>query len=76
MKELVEYIVRNLVDDPDQVQVTQTDSEKTSVLELRVAPQDIGKVIGRQGRIIKAIRTLINAAATKSSRRVVLEVLD
>lgn len=61
MKELLEVIAKNLVDYPDKVQVTETENERTLVLELKVAPEDMGKVIGKQGRIAKAIRTLVKA---------------
>ncbi|MFH1563662.1 MAG: KH domain-containing protein [Nitrospirota bacterium] len=76
MKELVEYIVKALVDKPEDVRINEVKSEKTVILELRVAQEDIGKVIGKQGRIIKAIRVVINAASAKSMTRVVLEILD
>jgi len=76
MKELVEYIVKSLVDRPEDVSVNEVKSEKTVILELKVAQQDIGKVIGKQGRIIKAIRVVLNAAAAKAMTRVVLEILD
>lgn len=76
MKELVEYIVKALVDKPEDVRINEVKSEKTIILELKVDQQDIGKVIGKQGRIIKAIRIVINAAAAKSMSRVVLEILD
>lgn len=76
MKELIEYIVKALVDKPEEVSVKEVKSEKTIILELKVATPDIGKVIGKQGRIIKAIRIVLNAAAAKSMTRVVLEILD
>jgi len=76
MKELVEYIVKALVDKPEQVSINEVKSEKTVILELKVAPEDIGKVIGKQGRIIKAIRVVLNAASAKTMTRVVLEILD
>ena len=76
MKELVEYIVKALVDKPEDVRINEVKSEKTIILELKVAQEDIGKVIGKQGRIIKAIRVVINAAAAKTMSRVVLEILD
>ena len=76
MKEIVVYIVKALVDNPDQVDIREVEGEKTTILELRVASVDVGKVIGKQGRIAKAIRTILNAAASKSSKRVVLEILD
>lgn len=75
-KELLEYIIRNLVDKPDTLSINQLESEKVIILELKVAAEDMGKIIGKQGRIIKAIRTLLNAAATRQNKRVVLEVLD
>ena len=75
-KELVEYIAKSLVDDPSEVIVNQIEGEKSTILELRVAPADLGKVIGKQGRIAKAIRTVLNASSTKSGKRVVLEILD
>lgn len=75
-KELVEYIAGALVDDPDNVAVNVIEGEKSTILELRVAENDIGKVIGKHGRIAKSIRTILSAAATKSGKRVVLEILD
>ena len=76
MKELIEYITRTLVDFPDQVIVSEVEGERTAVLELRVAKEDLGKVIGRQGRTARAMRTVLNAAATKLKKRVVLEILE
>lgn len=76
MKELVEYIVRSLVDNPDEVRVQETRSEKVTILELRVAPSDVGKVIGRQGRIIKSVRAILNSVATKENKKAILEVLE
>ena len=75
MKELVEVIARSLVDNPDEVVVTQTESGNDLLIELKVAPSDMGKVIGRQGRIAKAIRTVVKAASSKSDRKVVVEIL-
>ncbi|GAW92824.1 KH domain-containing protein [Calderihabitans maritimus] len=75
MKELVEFLAKALVDNPDAVQVNQVEGEKSVILELRVAPEDMGKVIGKQGRIAKAIRTVIKAAAAKEGKRVVLEII-
>ena len=75
MKELLLYIARNLVDDPDQVTVTEIPGEET-VLELRVAPEDMGKVIGRQGRIAKEIRTIIKSVAQRKGERVNVEIVD
>ena len=75
MKELVEIIAKALVDNPDAVEVKAVEGERSTVLELKVAPEDMGKVIGKQGRIAKAIRTVVKAAATKSDKRVVVEIL-
>lgn len=75
MKELVEYLVKALVDEPDQVEIIETEKDQALVLELRVAPSDVGKVIGKQGRIAKAIRTLVKAAAVKEGKKVVVEIL-
>lgn len=75
-KELVEFVVRNLVDKPDEVSVNVIEGEKSTILELKVAEDDIGKVIGKQGRIAKAIRTILSASATKDGKRAVLEILD
>lgn len=74
MKPLVEYIARSLVDDPDAVQVNQRDAGRTTILELSVAPDDTGKVIGREGRVAKALRTVLRVAATRQHRRVILEI--
>ena len=76
MKELVEFIANALVDEPDQVRVTEVEGERITVIELRVAPGDLGKVIGKQGRTARSIRTLLNAAATKLRKRAVLEILE
>ncbi|MFP4382537.1 MAG: KH domain-containing protein [Spirochaetia bacterium] len=75
-KELVTYLAKSLVDEPDEVEVNMIEGEKSTILELRVAPGDIGKVIGKHGRIAKAIRTILSASSTKSGKRVVLEILD
>ena len=75
-KDLVEYIVKSLVDDPSQVNVNMVEGEKSTILELRVAEGDIGKVIGKHGRIAKAIRTVLQAATAKSGKHTVLEILD
>ncbi len=75
-KDLVEYIVKSIVDVPDDVSINVVEGEKSTILELKVATGDIGKVIGKQGRIAKAIRTILNASATKSGKRAVLEILD
>ncbi len=76
MKELIQVIAMALVDHPDEVVVTETETEKTIVVELRVAPEDMGKVIGKQGRIAKSIRTLVKAAATKDDKKVVVEIVN
>ena len=75
-KELIEFIVRSLVDEPDQVTVNVIEGEKSTILELHVAESDIGKVIGKQGRIAKAIRTILSASATKGGKRAVLGIFD
>ena len=75
-KDLVVYIAKSLVDDPEGVSVNIIEGEKSTILELKVSEEDIGKVIGKQGRIAKAIRTILSASATKSGKRVVLEILD
>lgn len=74
MKELVEVLAKALVDHPDQVQVAQTDSERTVHLQLTVAPEDMGKVIGKQGKIANAVRTIVKAAAVKDGRRVHVDI--
>lgn len=75
-KDLIEYIAKSLVDDPSAVQVQETEGERSTVIELRVGPNDIGKVIGKYGRIAKALRTVLSASATKSGKRYTLEILD
>ncbi len=75
-KELVEFMVRSLVDVPEEVSVNVVEGAKSTILELRVSPEDIGKVIGKQGRIAKAIRTILSASATRDGRRATLEILD
>ena len=75
MKEMLETLVKSLVDFPDKVEVTEVQKEKFTTLELRVDPSDVGKVIGRQGRIIKAVRTLMNAYATKENKKLKVEVI-
>lgn len=74
MAELVEYLARKLVDEPDAVRVEQEERDDLIVLHLHVAPDDVGKVIGRQGRIVRALRTLARASAARSQRRVLLEI--
>lgn len=76
MKQLVETVCKSLVDNPDQVQVTQIDGEQTTILELRVAPTDLGKVIGKQGRTARSIRTILAAAGMKQRRRYNLEIIE
>ena len=76
MKELVEVIAKSLVEHPDEVVVTETENEKTILVELRVAPSDTGKVIGKQGRIAKAIRSVVKAASSKEEKKVVVEILQ
>ncbi|HEX9909606.1 MAG TPA: KH domain-containing protein [Desulfatiglandales bacterium] len=76
MKELIEYIAKALVDNPDKVRVTEIEGEKTSVIELSVAKEDLGKVIGKQGRTARSIRTILSAASTKNHKRAVLEILE
>ena len=76
MKELVEVIAKSLVNNPDEVEVTEKESGKSLVLELKVAPSDMGKVIGKQGRIAKAIRSVVKAAASKEDRKVIVDILQ
>lgn len=76
MKELLTYIARNLVDNPDAVSVTEIPGNGETVLELRVAPEDMGKVIGRQGRIAKEIRTVVRSVAQRSNTKVSVEIMD
>lgn len=76
MKDLIEYIAKSLVDRPESVTVRDTEGEKTTIIELRVAQEDLGKVIGKQGRTARAMRTILNAAGTKIGKRCVLEILE
>ena len=76
MLELVEYIAKALVDHPENVTVNQVEGEQSIILELKVDPDDMGKVIGKQGRIAKAIRTVVKASAVKSNKRVVVEIIQ
>jgi predicted RNA-binding protein YlqC (UPF0109 family) len=76
MKNLIEYIAKVLVDNPDDVIVTELEGKQTSVIELRVAKEDLGKVIGKQGRTARAMRTILGAASTKIRKRSVLEILE
>lgn len=75
MKDLVEVIAKALVDNPDAVEVNEIIGEQSVIVELKVAQEDMGKVIGKQGRIAKAIRTVVKAAATKQNKRVVVEII-
>ncbi len=75
MKELVEVIAKSLVDNPDEVVVTEKESRRAIVLELQVAPSDMGKVIGKQGRIAQAIRTVVKAAASGEDKKVIVDIL-
>ena len=76
MKELLLYMAKNLVDDPEAVTVTESENEDGKVLELRVAPGDMGKVIGRQGRIAKEIRTIVKSVAQRTGEKVAVEIVD
>ncbi len=76
MKELIEYIATSLVDQPEAVQVSLVEGEQSSVVELRVAKEDLGKVIGKQGRTAKSLRTILAAASAKADKRVVLEIIE
>jgi uncharacterized protein len=75
-KDLVEYIAKSLVDDPSGVSINVIEGEKSTILELKVAQADIGKIIGKHGRIAKAVRTILSAASNRTGKRVVLEILD
>lgn len=76
MKDLVEYIATSLVDHPDQVQVTAKEDNQATILELKVAKEDLGKVIGKQGRTAKALRAILAAASSRSGKRTVLEIVE
>ena len=76
LKELIEMIAKALVDHPAQVEVSELEGEQTSVIELRVAKEDLGKVIGKQGRTARAMRTILSAASTKIRKRAVLEIIE
>lgn len=75
MGELVEYIAKSLVDNPDEVNVNEVEGSQSIIIELKVAEEDMGKIIGKQGRIAKAIRTVVKAAAIKENKRVVVEII-
>jgi len=76
LKELIELIIKGIVDNPDKVEINEIVGEKSSIYEVKVDSDDIGKVIGRQGRNIKSIRTIVNAAAQKDDKRVVIEIVE
>jgi len=76
MKDLVQYLAKSLVNNPAAVEVTETAREDASIFELKVAKEDLGRVIGRQGRTAKSIRTVLNAAASKSNRKALLEIIE
>ena len=76
VKELLEYLARALVDNPDGVEVTSVEGERSVILQLRVHPEDVGKVIGKNGRIAQAMRTLIKASATREGRNAIVEIID
>lgn len=76
MKELIKYIAKALVDFPEQVEVAEVEGNQTSVLELKVAKEDLGKVIGKQGRTARAMRTILSAASAKIKKRTVLEIIE
>jgi predicted RNA-binding protein YlqC (UPF0109 family) len=76
LKELIEFIAKSLVDNPEQVFINQIEGEKTTILELSVAENDLGKIIGRRGRTAKAMRTVLSAAATNVNKRAVLEIIE
>ena len=76
MKDLIEFIVKALVDDPDKVDITEVDGEKTTTFKLKVAKEDIGKVIGKRGRTAGSIRTILNAVSTRKGKRAELEIVE
>ncbi len=76
MKDLIKYIAKALVDDPDSVEVSEVEGNQTSVLELKVAKEDLGKVIGKQGRTARAMRTILSASSAKIKKRTVLEIIE
>ena len=76
MKDLIAYIAKALVDKPEEVVVTEIEGEQTSVIELKVAKEDLGKVIGKQGRTARALRTILSASSTKLKKRAVLEIIE
>ena len=76
MKELVQYLARSIVNQPDEVEVTETQNDDAAVFELKVAKEDLGRIIGKQGRTAKSLRTILTAAAARVDRKVVLEIVD
>ena len=76
MREFIEMIIKGIVDNPDKVEINEIIGERSSIFEVRVDSSDIGKIIGRQGRNIKSIRTIVNAAAQKDNKRVIIEIVD
>jgi len=76
LKELIELMIKGIVENPDKVEINQIVGEKTSVFEIKADPDDIGKIIGKQGRNIKSIRTIINAASQRDSKRVIIEIVN
>jgi predicted RNA-binding protein YlqC (UPF0109 family) len=76
MRDLVQYLAKSLVNKPDAVEVKETEGDVASVLELKVAKEDLGRIIGKQGRTAKSIRTILNAAASRTNRKVVLEIVE
>ena len=76
MKELIEYIAKSLVDHTEAVKVTEVEGERTSVIELSVTKEDLGKVIGKQGKTARAMRTILSAASTKEKKRTILEIIE
>ena len=76
MKEFVEFIVKKIVDSPDQVEVSFIEGKSTAIIELRVAPEDVGKIIGKSGRTANALRTLVSAVASRQNQKVVLEIIE
>tara|TARA_Y100000031_G_C7903116_1_gene240454 strand:+ start:34 stop:264 length:231 start_codon:yes stop_codon:yes gene_type:complete len=76
MKELIEFIAKSLVENPDQVDVREVQGDRTTIIELKVAQEDMGKIIGKQGKTARSIRTLLNATAAKTKKKAVLEILE
>ena len=76
MKELIKHIVQALVDHPEQVEISEVEGSRVSVLEIKVAKEDIGKIIGKQGRTAQAIRTILNAASAKAKKRTTMEIIE